>query len=127
VNMADLYRVQGREEEGEQILRDALSKVPGQSGLHHSLGLFLVRQERMPEAAEQLRLAAESADAIPRYALAYALAIDAQGQSAEAAGYLESAITRFADDQALVAALANIYMRMGNETAARKLAERLQQ
>jgi Tfp pilus assembly protein PilF len=66
VNMADLYRGQGREEEGEQILRDALLKVPGQSGLHHSLGLFLVRQDRMPEAAEQLRLAAESADAIPR-------------------------------------------------------------
>ena len=127
VNMADLYRGQGREEEGEQILRDALLKVPGQSGLHHSLGLFLVRQDRMPEAAEQLRLAAESADAIPRYALAYALAIDAQGQSEEAADYLEAVITRFADDQTLVAALANIYMRMGNEAAARKLAERLQQ
>jgi Flp pilus assembly protein TadD len=55
------------------------------------------------------------------------LAIDAQGQSEEAADYLESVITRFADDQTLVAALANIYMRMGNETAARKLAERLQQ
>lgn len=126
VNLADLYRAQGREQAGEQILRNALKQVPGQSGLQHSLGLFLVRQDRMPEATEQLRLAAESVDAIPRYALAYALAIDAQGQSEVAVEYLETAMTRFPGDQALIAALANIYMRMGNEAAARELAERLQ-
>lgn len=126
VNLADLFRLQGREEEGEQVLRNALVQVPGQSGLHHSLGLFLVRQDRMTEAGEQLRLAAESADAIPRYALAYALAIDAQGQSEDAAEYLAVAMERFPGDQTLVAALANIYMRTGNEKAARELAERIQ-
>jgi tetratricopeptide (TPR) repeat protein len=82
VNLADLYRAQGREAEGEQLLRTALLKLPGQSALHHSLGLFLIRQDRMAEAAPELRMAAESEDAISRYALAYALAIDAQGQSA---------------------------------------------
>jgi tetratricopeptide (TPR) repeat protein len=126
VNLADLYRSQGREADGEQLLRTALLKLPGQSALHHSLGLFLVRQDRLSEATSELLLAAESEDAIPRYALAYALAIDAQGESAEAATYLEAALIRFETDRTLVAALANIYMRMGNESAARKLAERLQ-
>lgn len=126
VNLADLYRAQGREAEGEQLLRTALLKLPGQSALHHSLGLFLIRQDRMAEAAPELRTAAESEDAISRYALAYALAIDAQGQSAEAAAYLENARSRFPADQTLIAALANIYMRIGDEKAAQKLAEQLQ-
>jgi len=107
-------------------LRTALLKLPGQSALHHSLGLFLIRQDRMAEAAPELRTAAESEDAISRYALAYALAIDAQGQSAEAAAYLENARSRFPADQTLIAALANIYMRIGDEKAAQKLAEQLQ-
>jgi tetratricopeptide (TPR) repeat protein len=126
VNLADLYRTQGREGEGEQLLRTALLKIPGQSALHHSLGLFLVRQERLSEATKELQLAAESEDAIPRYALAYALALDAQDQSAQAASYLEAALIRFETDRTLVAALANIYMRMGDEPAARNLAKQLQ-
>jgi tetratricopeptide (TPR) repeat protein len=126
VNLADLYRMLGREADGEQLLRTALNKIPGQSALHHSLGLFLIRQDRLSEATAELLLAAEAEDAISRYALAYALALDAQGQSAKAATYLEAALIRYETDLTLVAALANIYMRMGNEPAARKLAERLQ-
>ena len=44
VNLADLYRIQQREAEGEKLLREALDLVPGQSGLHHALGLLLVRE-----------------------------------------------------------------------------------
>lgn len=124
VNLADLYREQARESEADILLREALDRLPGQAALNHSLGLSLIRQGRMVEALEELALAAGSDDAIARFALVYALAVDAQGRSGEAIAYLETAIKRFGDDPSLLASLANIYQRMGNEQAARAIAER---
>ena len=45
-NLADLYRVQGRDQEGERLLREALAKHPDEALLHHTLGLVLVRLRR---------------------------------------------------------------------------------
>ena len=59
-NMADLYRVQGRDVEAEQVLRRGLSAAPGDAGLHHALGLALVRQKRLPEALVELERAAKA-------------------------------------------------------------------
>jgi tetratricopeptide (TPR) repeat protein len=125
VNLADLYREQEREENGEQLLRRAIEVRPEQPALHHSLGLNLVRQGRMLEAVPELELAAASDMATARYAIAYALAIDAQGRSVESIAYLQNALTRFNDDPVLLATLANIYRRMGNEEAAQALSQRL--
>ncbi|MFQ5635832.1 MAG: hypothetical protein ACE5G3_10955, partial [Gammaproteobacteria bacterium] len=66
VNLADLYRSQGREEATEAILRDGIGRLPDQGVLHESLGLLLVRNHRMAEAIDELRMAAESPDAGPR-------------------------------------------------------------
>jgi Flp pilus assembly protein TadD len=126
VNLADLYRVQQRESDGEAALREALQKLPDQSSLHHSLGLLLIRTERIAEAAEELGIAAESPDADPRYALAYALALDGQGYALEARTYLQSALDRFGDDPTLVAVLVDMYQRGGDEEAAGALMQRLQ-
>ncbi len=79
----------------------------------------------MAEAVTELEIAAESENSTARYATAYALSIDAQGRSVEAITHLQNALTRFDDDPVLVATLANIYRRMGNEEAARALAQRL--
>ena len=79
----------------------------------------------MEEAIGELDIAAQSEAADPRFALAYALALDGQGDSEAAVQYLEEALGRFGDDPALLATLANIYQRTGNEEGARALAERL--
>ena len=42
-NLADLYRQLGRDADGEQVLRAALIVSPQDAGLHHALGLTLVR------------------------------------------------------------------------------------
>jgi Flp pilus assembly protein TadD len=126
VNLADLYRVQQRESDGEAVLREALQILPDQSDLHHALGLLLIRTEQIAEATEELGIAAESADADPRYALAYALALDAQGYTFEAQVYLQKSLDRFGDDPALIAALVNFYQRSGNEEAAGVLMQRMQ-
>jgi len=126
VNLADLYRMQEREVEVEALLQRALVELPAQPALHYSLGLSFVRQGRMPEAMKELGLAAESSASDPRFALTYALALDAQGNSDEAIEYLQNTIEIFGDDPALVAALVNIYQRTGDDRAARELIERMQ-
>src|SRR2546422_5518066 len=58
VNLADLYRATGRDAEGERVLRAAIERDPRSAPAHHALGLFLVRQQRMPEALTELEAAA---------------------------------------------------------------------
>jgi Flp pilus assembly protein TadD len=125
VNLSDLYREQEREEEGERLLREGIEIRPEQPALHHALGLLLVRRGQMEEAVAELQTAAESDVATARYAMAYALAIDAQGRSVESIAYLQEALVRYNGDPSLVATLANIYRRMGNEEAAQALIQRL--
>ena len=55
----------------------------------------------------------------------HALAIDAQGQTLGAIEFLQNALKRFGDEPMLVAALANMYQRAGNEEAAAILLQRL--
>jgi predicted CXXCH cytochrome family protein len=58
VNLADLYRIQGRDGDGEKTLRQALALDPQNAAAHHALGLLLIRQQRLPEALTALAEAA---------------------------------------------------------------------
>ncbi len=73
-NLADLYRQLGREAETEKVLRQALERSP-RAGLHHALGLALVRLKREDEALAELGRAAELEPARARYAYVYAVAL----------------------------------------------------
>ncbi len=61
VNLAGVLSLQGKDGEGERVLREALRLLPDEAELHHALGLALARQSRLPEAIaevqEALRLA----------------------------------------------------------------------
>jgi tetratricopeptide (TPR) repeat protein len=125
VNLADYYRLRDREQDGEEALRAGLALLPDQPALHQALGLLLVRTERMEEALNEFRTAAESPAAEPRFALAYALALDAQGETDDAIVYLEAALERFGADQGLVAGLVNLYQRAGKPDELKALQQRL--
>ena len=45
INLADLYRQLGQERDGETVLRAAIRSSLQDAGLHHSLGLSLIRQK----------------------------------------------------------------------------------
>ncbi|HEX3127683.1 MAG TPA: tetratricopeptide repeat protein [Thermoanaerobaculia bacterium] len=75
VNLADLYREQGREPEGEALLRQALRAAPDDASLHHARGLLLVRTGRLDEALPELARAVELAPGEARYAYVYEVAI----------------------------------------------------
>ena len=46
INLADLYRGLKRDQDGENVLREALAASPRDAGLHHALGLTLTRLKR---------------------------------------------------------------------------------
>jgi predicted CXXCH cytochrome family protein len=48
-NLADIYRQLGREADAESVLRRAIEMSPEDAGLHHALGLALVRIKRQDE------------------------------------------------------------------------------
>jgi len=121
VNLADLYREQQREEASESLLTEALILLPEQPALHYALGLSLFRQGLAAEAREELRLAAASQDAEPRMAMAYALILDAQGETDAAIEYLVGSRERFGDDPGLLSALINLYQRTNQREAAEPL------
>lgn len=125
VNLSDLYREQEREADSESLLRTGLELLPEQPSLHYALGLSLVRQGRAAESREELHLAAVSADASPRMALAYALILDLQGETEAAINYLNGSLERFGDDPGLLSALINLYQRTNQRKAAEPLIMRL--
>jgi tetratricopeptide (TPR) repeat protein len=74
-NLADLRRLQGREAEAEATLREGLEIAPGAAGLHHALGLSLVRQQRRAEALLELERATDLEPGNPRYKYVYDIAV----------------------------------------------------
>jgi len=80
MNLADLYRLIDRDDEGEPILHAAIESAPQQAGPYHSLGLLLVRQNNYDEAEEYLARATELAPENIRYGYVYAIALTSRGK-----------------------------------------------
>ena len=106
VNLAELDRVRGRDDEAETCLRQALARVPGDPALQYALGLVLVRQQRMPEALEQLAAAAHDGTDDARRGYVYAVALHDTGDVRGARRELERVLRRHPDDRDSLAALA---------------------
>ncbi len=127
VNLADLDRELGREDEGERILIDALRRSPGDASLEHALGLLLVRERREPEALPHLAAAAQLDLANARFAYVYAVALNGAGQTDKAIEVLEDDVRRHPYDRDSLGALAQFYSNTGNRRRALAFANRLAQ
>lgn len=123
VNLAELYRVRGRDDAAETCLRAALARVPADSALRYALGLVLVRQQRMPEALEQLA-AANDGDA--RRGYVYAVALHDTGDVRGAQRELERVLARHPYDRDSLAALVLYLREAGEPRAAQRYAEQLE-
>jgi Tfp pilus assembly protein PilF len=121
VNLADLYRGQGRDVEGERVLRQA----PDGADVHHALGLLLVRQKRTAEAIGELAKATAERPESPRYAYVYAVALDSVGEHAKAMARLEQAHRRFTADRDILSALAQFSVQAGDREAAARWVQKL--
>lgn len=124
VNLADLYRAQQRESEGEQILRLGLKQSENPAPIHHALGLLLVREQKVDEALIELKKAADLAPDQSRYAYVYGVALQSKGYD-EAIKYLEKASQRYPGDLNILFTLASYNYENDNPAKAEEYAEKV--
>jgi predicted CXXCH cytochrome family protein len=127
VNLADLYGGLGHDDQAEQVLRAALILAPADAGLHHALGLTLVRLKRSLEAVTELGRAAELDPAGARYAYVYAVALHSIGDASKAAAVLKESQARHPEDRDTLVALVDFSREAGDAAAAVRYAEQLLQ
>jgi tetratricopeptide (TPR) repeat protein len=125
INLADLYRQLGRDDESESVLRAGLAGSPRDGGLHHALGLTLVRLKRTDESLVALRSAAELEPARARYTYVYAVALHSAGRAADAIAALQQNLTRHPGDRDTLLGLVSFHREAGDAAAALTYAERL--
>ncbi len=114
VNLADLDRARGMDQQSAELLRKAISIEPNNAYVQHALGLLLVRRHEYAEALDLLRRAHELAPDNARYAYVYAIALNSTGAPAEAMALLERAHRQHPADIDLLMALVSIARDTGD-------------
>jgi Flp pilus assembly protein TadD/ribosomal protein L40E len=125
VNLADLLRIEGREDEGATALGRALELDPRNASVHHALGLLRVRQKRTAEALLALGRAAELAPEVPDFAYTYAIGLHSAARTGEALAVLRRATARSPGARNVLVALVTINRERGALREARRFAEKL--
>jgi tetratricopeptide (TPR) repeat protein len=125
VNLAEVHRIRGHDDEGERILNQALEQLPDSPDILHVLGLLQVRQKRLDEALPLLARAAELVPRNPRYSYVYGVALHSTGETSQAIEFLEAAalVNPAAGD--LFLAISTIQRDMGRRPEALNAARRL--
>jgi Flp pilus assembly protein TadD len=124
-NLADLYRQLGRDGDGEKVLRSAIARVPADAGLHHALGLTLIRLKQREEALQELRQAAELGPDQARYNYVYAVALNSTGRSNDAMIVLKDGLARHPANRDILSALVAFNRDAGDLVSSLEYAERL--
>lgn len=127
INLADLYRATGRESEGLVVLRTAVTASPQDAGLHHALGLALVRQKQNDEALGELRRATELAPNQAQYAYVYAVGLHSAGRVEDSIAVLKDNVGKHPSDRDSLLALVAFNRDAGNLASALEYAQRLAQ
>ncbi|WP_444938851.1 multiheme c-type cytochrome [Microbulbifer sp. JMSA002] len=120
INLADLYRIKGKEKSAEEVLRNALDKAERKAAIQHSLGLSLIRQKHHSEAIAYLKQASESKQTDSRYIYVYAIALHSAGNSTQALATLEKGLEQFPSSIDILRALISINRESGNLEKAKK-------
>jgi Flp pilus assembly protein TadD len=108
VNLADLDRMRGQNQEGVKLLRKAMTIDPNSADIHHSLGLALARQHNYADAIAELWQANELAPGNARYAYVCAIALNSIGAGTSAMELLENTHKRHPTDRDTLLALVSI-------------------
>jgi Tfp pilus assembly protein PilF len=124
-NLADLDRMRGQDQQGADLLHNALVIEPNNADVRHMLGLLLIRQHRYTEALDQLRQATEIAPDNARYAYVYAVALNSSGATADAVALLERSHRQYPSDGNILTALISITREKEDYTTALRYAHEL--
>jgi len=124
-NLADVYRKQERDRDGEKVLRAAIARMPNDPGLHHALGLTLIRLKQLDEALFELHRAAELGPDQARFIYVYAVALHSAGRGDEAISVLKNGLARHPGNHDILLALIAFSRDAGDLVSALEYAERL--
>jgi Flp pilus assembly protein TadD len=125
VNLADVYRVQGRDADGERVLRDGLARAPGNASLHYALGLALARSSRRDSALSEFARADALEPGNARFAYVLAVALHSSGQVDAAIAKLETALTTHPANRDILSALVSFHRTRGERAQAERYAAQL--
>lgn len=125
INLAELYRSTGRENEETALLERAIAAAPGDAGVLHALGLMHVRHKRYDAALDFLEKAVRAAPDNARYAHVYAVALDSLNRADDARQVRDDALARSPYDVDLLTGKLQGLLRDGDVHAARQIVGRL--
>jgi Flp pilus assembly protein TadD len=125
VNLADLYRQQEKSDKAEATLLAARQALGDSAAVEHSLGLLYVRNRQLPLALPALAKATKLEPDNARYGYVYAVALDANGESARAIRTLEGVNARHPYDRDVLIGLVQYNKAAGNLNAATAYARKL--
>ncbi len=127
VNLADLYRAENRDDEGQRWLEKAVAAAPSAAEPIHALGLLKVRQKQYGEALGLLAKAAILQPANVRYSYVYAVALNSTGQPDQAIAILQQAHQRRPADRQVLQGLIAFERDKGDLPSAVAYAQQLVQ
>ena len=125
VNLADVYRAQGRDADGERVLHDGLAGAPRSGVLHYALGLALTRLHRADTALREFARAAGLEPGNARFAYVHAVALNSAGKTDAAIAALRAALTTHPNNGDILSALATFSEARGRKAEAERYRERL--
>jgi predicted CXXCH cytochrome family protein len=125
VNLADLARARGRDEEGAELLKKAMAIEPDNADVQYALGLYLVRKRDYPAALDLLRRAHQRMPDNARYAYVYAVALNSSGAAGEAMALLEQTHRQHPADRNVLMALVSMARDNGDFPTALRYAREL--
>jgi len=108
VNLADLDRARGRDDEGADLLTKAAAIQPNNADVRYALGLYLVRKRDYAGALDLLRRAHKLMPDNARYAYVYAVALNSSGAAGEALALLEETHRQHPADRNVLMALVSM-------------------
>ena len=118
INLADAYRQQHRDDEGEKQLRNGLALVPDAADLHHALGLLLIRKGDKATALQEFTKANKLAPNDVQYAYVYAIALNSLSKQREALAVLKAADNHNPYNLQLLSTLISMYREAGDNKSA---------
>jgi Flp pilus assembly protein TadD len=124
-NLADLYREQGRDDQGEAVLRAALAVAWEQAPLQHALGLLLVRRGDRQGGLELLAAATRNQPGNARFAFVHGVALVEDGQVDAGLATVQRAHELQPDDAELLLGLATLTRAHRSAAAALPWAQQL--
>jgi len=125
VNLADLFRQQGKDVAGEEILRHALEINSEAAEVHQSLGFLLTRTKRQHEALDHFKKAMELRPDNPYLAYIYGLALNDAGDPEQAFQVFRQTLQEFPFERDILLALVTLHRDRKEFKESRKYAEKL--